>query len=390
MKGFEFPDVSDSEKKIIKEPEEEIIPEQEITTYDNVDEYEDDTEIQVVNTNPYEEAKENINPYSNVNIEEVVENPKSPTPVASSPKPEQKTNPEMPNVKKKVLTDDEQTDLEIARIKAERQLKMKNIRTVFVIFMLVVLFTLAATYKSLNNDHSKKDIGDINFKTTKKEDEPIEDLEISAELNNFYQTGEKANVEKMLVDSAEDPGKVMQINNTALMQIDRIINDNIENSKDYFDYDQKMNTLLKYVESLNNIRFNDIAVLKDTDYVATKEKIDNIKNSSSEYFNGLNYYNAKDYNNAYTTFNNIASDNYFYKFAYDKKTIISDDIIKLLNNDIANLSTNLEYLDEAEKKVKYQQIKSIIEQYAKAYPYLHLETNQTYNDLLQRYTELSK
>ena len=69
---------------------------------------------------------------------------------------------------------------------------------------------------------------------------------------------------------------------------------------------------------------------------------------------------------------------------------IQKEIIELLEKDIKNLSTNLEYLDQAEKKLKYVQIKSIIEQYNNAYPYLHLDTNQRYNDLLQKYSELSK
>ena len=73
-----------------------------------------------------------------------------------------------------------------------------------------------------------------------------------------------------------------------------------------------------------------------------------------------------------------------------KQLKIQDEIIELLKNDISILSTNLDYLDVAEKKAKYFQIKSIIEQYNKAYPYLQLETNQTYNDLYQKYTELSE
>ena len=180
------------------------------------------------------------------------------------------------------------------------------------------------------------------------------------------------------------------MNNTVLNQIDKLIDDIVNSSTDSTDYDKKMADLNDYLTSLNAIKFNDVAILKDMDFNSIKDKLSRLKEDSLNYFTGLNYYNAKDYNNAYETFNSIPEDNYFNKIAKKNMDKIQKEIIELLEKDIKNLSTNLEYLEQAKKKLKYVQIKSIIEQYNNAYPYLHLDTNQRYNDLLQKYSELSK
>ena len=65
-------------------------------------------------------------------------------------------------------------------------------------------------------------------------------------------------------------------------------------------------------------------------------------------------------------------------------------MIELLKKDIDNSEQNISTLNEYEQKLKYQEIKGMIEQYNLAYPYLNLETNQTYNDLLQKYKTLSE
>ena len=389
MKGFEFPDVPEFE-------EEKQVVELDSTNSDNYSSpYEDDFDPSTVspveintdeiNINPYEQTIINTNPYQNANIEEVISN-ENEEEVDNSSKAEEKVVENTNN--EKTLSEDELTDLEIERIKTERELKLKNIRGIFVVFMFVVIVTVFVAYSRGDKAKEKVDIGSVNINL--KDKDPKEDMEFSAELNNYYQTREKANIEKYLVDNADDSEKIAVINNTAVNQIEKLIEEIVNNSTSSIDYDNKMTDLKGYIKSLNDIRFNEASILKDIDYNTVNERIDHLKEISSTYFTGLNYYNAKDYNNACTTFSSITEDNYFYKAAKNHINSITEEIIAMLNNDITNLSTNLEYLDVAEQKEKYLQIKSIIEQYNKAYPYLNLETNQIYNDLLHKYTELSK
>ena len=71
------------------------------------------------------------------------------------------------------------------------------------------------------------------------------------------------------------------------------------------------------------------------------------------------------------------------------KDIVTN-IMDILNADVKRISLNLDYVNEEEQQVKYKQIKSIIERYAIAYPYVKLTNNEEYNNLLKKYTDLIK
>ncbi len=373
MKGYEFPDESNNQDKTdLKKPNFS-----DTFQDDEFDEYEEETEYSESNNTSYEKDYRNANLYQNANIEDVIREEDLPR------RKDQKVIQEKTNE----LSDDDLTELEVARIKEERRQKIKNVRAVFLAFMCVVMATLLVMYNNRDKSKGKIELGPIDIHLSDKDKE--EELEITTELKNYYDTRDKTNVEKILVNSESDPGKLAKINDSSVNQINLLIDEIILSSKDSLDYDNKMIDLNSYMTSLNSIRINDAVVLKDSDFNNLKDKINSLKNSSSEYFNALNYYSAKDYNNAINIFNSIPEDNYFHRAANTRVERITEEIIGLLNSDIDNLSTNIEYLDVAEKKVKYSQIKSIIEQYNKAYPYLHLENNQTYIDLLNKYTELS-
>lgn len=380
MKGFEFPGSSNIKNDKKADTSSNITPlEEPKHSIDNSSIAIPD----IVNANPYEETVVNTNPYTNVNISDVISETEVDEESVVNDSPESTQN------QKRELTDDEITEIEIEKIKAERRRKIKGFRLVYVVFMAIILVILAVCYNQTRKNAKPIVIGDIEI-NTKDDNPPIEQLEISAELNNFYQTGEKVNVEKILVDSVNDSNKIKLINDAALTQINRLIEDNIEQSKDHTDYEQKINKLLEYIKNLNEIKFNDYKVLNDNDCNNIKEKIEISKQTAIEYFSALNSYNSKDYNNAYNTFNSITEDNLFYKYAEKQKDIICDDMIELLKKDIENSEQNISTLNEEEQKLKYQEIKGMIEQYNLAYPYLNLETNQTYNDLLQKYKNLSE
>lgn len=403
MKGFEFPEFPETEEENATQNVENIVSEDTREVIDDVESSNNqpisEAETNLFNTNPYNETIINENPYQNVNIEDVI----SLEPKKNIKEKEEEETPEEKIIEKddfkpqsilsqnyspNKLSEDDLTTLEINRIKEERKLKLKNARTIFVIVMFVFIVTIMVAYNRMDKNKERIKIDPVNVDLKDKDSQ--ENLEFSAELNNYYQTREKTNIEKILVDNANNPEKITEMNNTVLNQIDKLIDDIVNSSTDSTDYDKKMADLNDYLTSLNAIKFNDVAILKDMDYNSIKDKLSRLKEDSLNYFTGLNYYNAKDYNNAYETFNSIPEDNYFNKIAKKNMDKIQKEIIELLEKDIKNLSTNLEYLDQAEKKLKYVQIKSIIEQYNNAYPYLHLDTNQRYNDLLQKYSELSK
>ena len=223
MKGFEFPGSSNIKNDKKADTSNNITPlEESKHSIDNSSIAKPD----IINAKPYEETVVNTNPYTNVNISDVISETEVDEETVVNDSPESTQN------QKRELTDDEITEIEIEKIKAERRRKIKGFRLVYVVFMAIVLVILAVCYNQTRKNAKPIVIGDIEI-NTKDDNPPIEQLEISAELNNFYQTGEKVNVEKILVDSANDSNKIKLINDAALTQINRLIEDNIEQSKDH-------------------------------------------------------------------------------------------------------------------------------------------------------------
>ena len=385
MKGFEFPDISETNKeKQINSQEIDNVDELELPIYKEElsrDSYE--PELEEINSNPYDDVSTNFNPYQNISNEE--------TNVETNPDDEEdaldNTSAELPNEQEDLTTID--TDaIEAARKKEEKRARFQSARLAFIVVMFVIIVAIMVSYARMDKSKEKVIIKPITIHT--KDDPPIEELDFSAELNNYYQTREKNNIEKMLVDNSSDPEKMSEINSIVLKQIEKIIDDIIKNSSTEIQYDNKILDLDEYLNSLRSIKFNEAELLSEVDYNNIKERLSHLKETSTSYFDALNYYNAKDYNKAYNTFSAIPEDNSFNKAAVEQMNKITEEILGLLKNDITKMSANLDYMNANEQKNRYYQIKLIIEQYNVAYPYLHLETNPTYNDLLQKYTDLSQ
>ncbi len=385
MKGFEFPDISETNKeKQINSQEIDSVDELELPIYKEElsrDSYE--PELEEINSNPYDDVSTNFNPYQNISNEE--------TNVETNPDDEEdaldNTGAELPNEQEDLTTID--TDaIEAARKKEEKRAHFQSARLAFIVVMFVIIVAIMVSYARMDKSKEKVIIKPITIHT--KDDPPIEELDFSAELNNYYQTREKNNIEKMLVDNSSDPEKMSEINSIVLKQIEKIIDDIIKNSSTEIQYDNKILDLDEYLNSLRSIKFNEAELLSEVDYNNIKERLSHLKETSTSYFDALNYYNAKDYNKAYNTFSAIPEDNSFKKAAVEQMNKITEEILGLLKNDITKMSANLDYMNANEQKNRYYQIKLIIEQYNVAYPYLHLETNPTYNDLLQKYTDLSQ
>ena len=178
MKGFEFPGSSNIKNDKKANTSSNITP--------NVDLKQDEengsiTKADIINANPYEETVVNTNPYTNVNISDVISETEVDEETVVNDSPESTQN------QKRELTDDEITEIEIEKIKAERRRKIKGFRLVYVVFMAIILVILAVCYNQTRKNAKPIVIGDIEI-NTKDDNPPIEQLEISAELNNFYQS----------------------------------------------------------------------------------------------------------------------------------------------------------------------------------------------------------
>ena len=136
MKGFEFPDISETNKeKQINSQEIDSVDELELPIYKEElsrDSYE--PELEEINSNPYDDVSTNFNPYQNISNEE--------TNVETNPDDEEdaldNTGAELPNEQEDLTTID--TDaIEAARKKEEKRAHFQSARLAFIVVMFVVI-----------------------------------------------------------------------------------------------------------------------------------------------------------------------------------------------------------------------------------------------------------
>ena len=97
--------------------------------------------------------------------------------------------------------------------------------------------------------------------------------------------------------------------------------------------------------------------------------------------------NEKSYNEAYVLFSKIEEDNNYYYKAQSYLSIVVDDVLILIKNDVINIESGIEELSDDDKLIRYSQIEDVIIAYSSLYEALDLNNNEDYTNLLNTYKE---
>lgn len=112
-------------------------------------------------------------------------------------------------------------------------------------------------------------------------------------------------------------------------------------------------------------------------------EINKIYDDAITYYEAIDEYQEKDYNEAYELFNNIDEENRYYDKARKYMNIILETVIGLLQKDINKIEKGIDNLEKEEQQKRYKMIESVILQYPLVYSNLELEKNDEYNNLLK-------
>lgn len=391
--------------------EEDINPmEQEENTQEEVEdttpgEYNDNP---FINNNPYEEAVENTNPYVDYDDMEAVigntdtEEKEQYEEPESTPVEEVKEETPIVNNNEKIDTDFK--ELEKEQKKQERAEKVDNMKFVFLFLMFIVVAALIAYFHFSDDREGPKEIPQVDVKTGDNDKDKDKDKDpepptvegdfnkkVEDELNNYFSDGDTTGLSTILSSSYSDTTKVEDIHNTTNTVVESWINTLL--TKDYDNYEaftSAVNNTRSKLDGLYNIKYTDVGYLEEDKYEEYSTKLNNIDEDSNDYYVALELYNKKDYNKAYQALEAISSSNSFYDSSQKHMNDIVTSILDLLKSDIKKISTNLDFVNDSEKQGIYKQIKSIIEKYAIAYPYVKLNNNEEYNELYKKYNDLIK
>lgn len=212
-------------------------------------------------------------------------------------------------------------------------------------------------------------------------------------LTKYYETSEYEEIIRVLNTIKKDENKITSAQEKTkeyvLKWVDEYIDMDIKTLGDFEEVSTKYKSLINDLHINALITYNNrvIKVFKDSDYDEIEDKMDKIYNDSSLYFVAMDYYNQNDYNRAYTTFGRIESSNLYYKKANDYKSKIINNIMKLIENDIAKIEEGIEILDNSEKLNRFTQVEQVLIDYNKIYSSIDLKNETSYQMLLQEYSD---
>ena len=202
------------------------------------------------------------------------------------------------------------------------------------------------------------------------------DYEKNKDNSNIY------NVLSYVVDDDEKINNVHDNTYTIIKEWIKEFKDKEYNGLE--DFEKQKDILKDKINYVFDINYENIKLMRYKDYEELIKDIDNYYSEGKVFYDGLSYYNKKYYNEAYTLFEVIESDDIFYDKANIYKNKIITDVLTLIKNDIDKLEKNIND-DNVNNLEIYSEIENIILSYNDIYGSIYLSNNSEYNNLLNEY-----
>lgn len=213
-------------------------------------------------------------------------------------------------------------------------------------------------------------------------------------LQKYYETQEIKEAELVLEEAKNSAKDVKELQNKTREICNKWMNEYFENdSTNVSAFEEVSQKYEKIFINLNKIvvTFNDenIKLLTDNDLNELLEKRTDLYEDGLVYYKGVEFYNNKDFNQAYEAFLRVNKDNLYYDKANEYEYKIISSILELLKRDIDKLTVNMEELTEEERLKVYDDIYNIILKYdTDVYPNVNLSKVNEYNNLLESYRNM--
>ena len=211
-------------------------------------------------------------------------------------------------------------------------------------------------------------------------------------LETYYETENIDDIIYILEEVKNDSEKVSEVQAKTKIVCESwvllYLNEEVDNKENFEEATTKYKGLIEglYRYAIVKTDTNLVRALTEKDYDELLKQIDNIYSDSSIFYDALELYNQKDYNKAYYMFSRIEESNSYYDKSITYNNKIIDNIMNLIENDISKLEQNIDELDDSEKLKVYTSIEQIIIDYNNVYSNVELSDNNSYQELLSKYT----
>ena len=215
--------------------------------------------------------------------------------------------------------------------------------------------------------------------------------ELEKGMKEVYNGNDSGKLKSVLEYVADDEKMLEEVqtqsNNIATKWVEEYKDKELDNSGSFKEAEEKYLSIINKIYELNvNNKDNDIIRLfKANDYNNLAKSIEKIYIDGKTYYEAIEYYHAKDYNNAYYLFGRVEVENTYYQKARLNQDKIVSDIMDILVRDIKKIELEMEGLPDSEILLKYRHIVNIIEGYESVYENVELPKKQAYKNVLEEY-----
>lgn len=214
------------------------------------------------------------------------------------------------------------------------------------------------------------------------------------ELDNYYSSYNTSDAKELLevINNKEDI--IIEVQTKTKDKLNEDID--IISRKQYSNRSLLLEELNKIKEDVNNLydvyvlnkKKDKVKVLSNDNYNELIMKLDQISKDSDLYYEIINLYNDKDYDEVAKVAKLVKEtnkDNYYYEEIIKYIELSTNDVLKLIEKDIEKMTQGIELLNEQAKEERYNQIYLVIETYNNLYINLKLSNNSKYQELLNNY-----
>mgnify|MGYP007069847606 CR=1 FL=1 len=212
----------------------------------------------------------------------------------------------------------------------------------------------------------------------------------------IYFRGEKTDrIQKVLDYVVTDSKKIDEVQKKSKELVEGYLhtyqNEDMDNSDAFLKEEERYQKFIKELYDVSSKNDNDIVRVFDVeDYNYLLKEVEHVYNEGKVYYEAIDYYHKKDYNNAYYLFGRVEEGNIYYEQAINNRNNIVTDILDILNDDIKRIELDNDGLSDEDMLTESAQIVDIIVGYDSVYNNVELKNNSTYKSLLEEYNNKVK
>ena len=197
-------------------------------------------------------------------------------------------------------------------------------------------------------------------------------------IYEIYSTDDNKSLKEVLdkIKNKDEEVEYLQTTSKKIIYgwLNDLISDDFANQKEFL---TKANKIKTDINLINSTTIDNKLSIKKEDYESSIKRLNSIIEDGTIFYQAINIYNTKDYNEAFRILRDIAPESEFYVKVTKTKERILDSFFEDLQKELDNIQIIYEEDNQA--------VLNLLNSYITKYNYLQLDKNSKYKEIMNRY-----